>query len=262
MIIDLEMDVAERIVSDECVSDLRFDRLLAGELGPEERKPIDGHVQGCGPCQNRFLKLQAQHEEFPQKVWISGLAMQVLRGNQRRKLHKVMAIAATVAMCVVGVSVLQRAGPSQDGIRPKGEGPKLEVFARHDDGRVEEVAPGAALAPGTALRFRITTKAAGFVGVVGLDNAGVVSGYYPEQGPLLPVSGASQQMLDGSVILDDTPGVERLFAVLCEEQLDVSELVQAATTALQTNGDDPSAVRRLGVKCEQATFLFSKRIGQ
>ena len=53
-----------RMRADSCLSDLRLDELLAGELTPEERQPATAHVGGCPECSDRLAALENDRDDF------------------------------------------------------------------------------------------------------------------------------------------------------------------------------------------------------
>jgi len=124
-------------------------------------------------------------------------------------------------------------------------GPGLQLVARRVNGAAGDVFvvdPGATLATGDAVRFVVDTGGARFVLVVSVDGAGQINVYYPFGGTAsAQLDGRDRVTLDGSIVLDDAPGPERIWAVLSDRAVAVDEL-RAQLTAVAAGG--ASAIRR------------------
>ncbi len=241
--------------NEACLSDLALDRLLAGELVDEALARANGHLGGCRQCAGRLGEIRdlAARDELQ----IARLARNARRGLLlRRSLSMGAALTAAAASVAIAVRVPDQPWSSQE--RSKGQAERLELVVRQQDGRTEMVPPGGPLSPEDAVRFRLSTGAAGHLVVVGLDAAGAVTPYAPRDGQALPVGAGSGQILAGSVILDETLGPERVFGVLCDQAIPVDDVVARARAALQQAGGDPGAVARIDVDCRQTSFLFNK----
>lgn len=234
----------------ECLSDLALDRLLAGEPGPRW-----DHVNSCARCRTRLETLkQSSHVS---EAWIaSGVARTRRRLWWRRSMGLVssVAVAATLLMVMARVRPL----PAPPDERLKGAELSLGVYVRRGSGVVVAAQSPAEVAPGEQIRFEITSVRPGFLGIVGLDAAGAITPYV-SGGARLRKLGAGRQLLDGSILLDGTLGAERLFAVLCKDDRDTRELVDAARSALDRAGRDAARVGTLPIGCDQATFLLDKK---
>lgn len=232
-----------------CLSDLDIDRLLAGEL---DGTPAVVHVEGCARCAARKAALEADAARFDEEIFVQGLAARAARqARTARKQLPWRGLLGAVAAAVLVVAVLPRGAPS--GIRTKGGG-ALELIAKRDDGSVERVLPGDALAPGDAIRFDVQAPPDAWVAIVGVDSAQVVTPYVA--GAVLP---KGREVLPGSIVLDETLGAERIVAVFCEKPVPTDRLVEAGKRALVAAGGDPAAVVELGVAdCAQSSVLIRK----
>src|SRR5262249_4827650 len=115
-----------------------------------------------------------------------------------------------------------------------------------------------ALAPDDAIRFSISTNLDGFVGVIGIDSAQIVTPYVPQGGHLVRISKAKDVLLEGSTVLDATLGPEKIIAVRCSASSSVAAIVRAGERALAAAGGDPAAVTTLGLDCAEPAFLIRK----
>lgn len=178
-------------------------------------------------------------------------------------LAAVAAVAAVALVWFAGRAITAPGiAPRAPMIAAKGD-PALHVMARQHTGgedHVFEVQDGAALRPGDAIRFAIDADG-GYLLVVSVDGAGQLSVYHPYGGDRsAPLDAPGHRaVLDGSIVLDDAPGPERIWAVISDRPIAVAEL-RAQLAAIQAGG--PSAIRR-GVEiriagARQASLWFEK----
>ncbi len=244
-----------------CPSELVLDRLVVGELADSAHDGVRDHVSGCARCTGRLDERKAIAATFASDV---GLEMRVAAaqravGGPRRRATWIAAAGAVAAAAVVLIVVVRRPQGGEEqggtpGIRTKG-GLSLGLVAKHLDGQIESVTSPATLAPGEAIELEISTKTAGFVAVVSVDAAGVVSTYAAPQ----RLEAGARQLLDGSIVLDETLGVERLFAVECPATFAIEPVVAAARGKLAAAGGDPARVDVIGVEgCSEASFSIRK----
>jgi hypothetical protein len=243
--------------TEACVSDLTLDRLLAGEL---ETGPLGegarAHLEGCAACRARHQAFVAARDAFPKEVFVSGLAAQA-RSRARRPSRRIAAAGGALALAASLVLVVQvTRGPTE---RLKG-GEGLAVVVKRASGKVEPLLSGGRVAPGEAIRFRISSPKDAFVFVVGMDSAGQVSPYAAGDGMGVQRRAGTDGYLAGSIVLDDTPGVEQLAAVFCPGPTPVKAVTDAARAALEKSGGHPEAVAALPVACVQRFFLLRKAV--
>ncbi|WP_373048629.1 hypothetical protein [Vulgatibacter sp.] len=251
------MNVEDFVIGKDegCVSDLTLDRFLAGELEETpEGMQVQAHLATCSRCAGRKASFEADAERFDEEIFVQGLAAQAARKAKapaRRIPFASIMGAVAAAAAVVLVVVLPK--NEEMGYRSKGGG-ALELIARTQDGNVERVLPGDPLAPGDAIRFEVSAPEEAWVAIVGVDSAQVVTPYV--QGASLP---AGEQVLPGSIVLDETLGAERIVAVFCDGPVATEKLVDAGKRALAAAGGDPAAVVDLAVPdCRQSSVLIRK----
>ncbi len=240
-----------------CASDLRLDRLLAGELGADERETLLAHVSECETC-------SARHAEFS-KQWQTlaadgpDFSTLVLRVNRRRAARDgrrsrrvyvagVVAVAAAAVLAFAPIAP-STSDPAPDQTRSKGK-PHIGYFVKRGEAVVDGV-PGAALHPGDRIRFVTSSERPRYLALLNRDARGV-SVYYPSTGRAARVPAGSAVPLDFSVKLDDYLGRERVFAVFCDE----SFAVEPVRAALQANGAPP-----MSAGCSVATLDLEKESG-
>ena len=93
--------------------------------------------------------------------------------------------------------------------------------------------------------------------IVALDSAGVVSLYVPYGGGAVPV-GAGTTTLPDSIVLDETLGPERIFAVVCDSEIELDKLVEIASTALALAANNPQETSALEIDCKYTSTLIHK----
>src|SRR5262249_6301084 len=98
----------------------------------------------------------------------------------------------------------------------------------------------------------------GFLGIVGIDSARKVTAYAPAEGTLLAIPKGKNMLLEGSIVLDETLGPERIVAVRCATSMPIARVVEKATQALEAAGGDPVAVTAIDLGCTQTSFLIKK----
>lgn len=245
-----------RLRPESCLSDLILDRFLLSELdGTDEYGRVSGHLETCGVCAARLDGLKAERVEFLQEHWRN-------QGRRRRRPFAAVAgglgaVAAGLLVTVLSIGPGTPKRPTGPTVRTKG-GLALDIVAKKRDGRVEQILPGSRLSPGAAIRFKISTKAEGYLTIAALDSAPAVSIYHPGPNGQEKVGPGRDQLLDGSITLDRTLGPEKIVAVLCDEPIAQEEIVRALNAALEEAGGDPRRVDRLPLDCGQTAFLYEK----
>jgi hypothetical protein len=254
---------------------LDLDALVLGLLSPEQRRQLAEHSDGCSTCQERRSRHDADRRQFSEQVWVRSLPairrrVTAARPWFRRPLPWLAAPVLAMAALVIWfrpwaggpvddlLDATQSWRPPGTGVNLKGLG-SLQVFAQRE-GQVFAVSDGTLLAPGDAIRFLIDPPGLEHVVVGSVDGTGRATIYYPYQGPQSArVDPRRRLEVPGSIVLDDAPGPERLFAVFSRAPLS-SEVVRAALERLGAQGQE--AIRRARdlplPGTSQATLRFEK----
>jgi len=237
-----------------CLSDFVFDRLIAGELaqsaaGAQHR----AHIASCQSCAARFARLAQQASEFRRHAASRAPAAHPRRA--RTLLYRVLPAVLSAA----AVLVLLIRFPAPESLRRKG-GLALEVFVKHPSSVVEQLLPGATVAPGDALGFRVSTPQDGFLALVSMDGAGALTSYLPPARELLQLPAGDRQLIGGGIELDQVLGKEQLLVLLCPQQLELAQVFAKVGPALRA--PSPELLRReldrAGLLCSHTTFTFRK----
>jgi hypothetical protein len=213
--------------SSECLSDLALDEWLALEAEPADAARHVAHVAGCAYCNARHAERKASNAAFLASApELSSRQAQPVRSVVTQpRLWWVGGLAAAASVLLL----LTFTGRHPEaGSRSKG-GTRLGFYVKSGD-VVREGAPGEPVRPGDALRFIIPRGEHRYLVVLGRDSRGVVSVYFPAgDAAARPSVESSDRLgqnvaLDGSVVLDDAPGSEQLFGVLCDAPVQIEPL--------------------------------------
>jgi len=241
-----------------CLSDLALDRLVAGEAVAA----ASAHAAGCARCTARLDEFRRARDEARPlldaiRARSDDPAARVVPLRRRAWLRAVVPLVAAAALLML---FLPRLLEPAAGVREKGSSAlALDVVVRHADGRVEALAPNGRVRPGEAIRFLVTTPRAGQLVILGLDAAGKVSVYVADGDDPHPVARGQKQPMPGSIVLDATPGAERLVALECESRFDVARAVDAGRRSLERAAKDPRRAGALDLPgCEEAALTMDK----
>jgi hypothetical protein len=222
-----------------------LDRLFVGEAIAAETKE---HVKGCERCGARMGEREAAAAAFAKDAGLDVLVGRTARRTGMPVWRKVsIAGGAVAAAAVVALVVIprERAAPTGDGIRTKGGRVSLGLVVKHLDGKIEEATPPVQLSPGESIEFEVSARTAGYVAVYDVDRSGSSVFVQPRR-----IEAGPRQLLDGSIVLDDVLGKERIFAILCEAPIDLD--------AVKAVDAERTVELALPAGCEQASVLIEK----
>jgi hypothetical protein len=211
----------------EHVSDLRWDRLLAGELADSDRADVLAHAEACATCAARRDEITAGFDAFARvapalpRPAPSGIAPSRRASSRKRML----AVGGAVVAAAAAVVLLLRA-PSTSTTRTKGgDGPKLMLAAGPRE-RLVPVASGDLVQPGDSIQAAYTTTRDGFGAVLARDGSGAAAVYVPADGQaMVALPAGTMRSFPGSTILDEVLGMQAVVIVWCETTRPVAPLV-------------------------------------
>jgi hypothetical protein len=213
------------------VTTFALDALALDALAPDEVAKLHAHLAGCTTCRTDYERANDDRDHFMRHVL-----------PKRRVSHRPTwrwLIAAPVAMAAVIAVVLWIGGTreSSHAVTPelaiKG-GATWQVFASRGS-KVFQVHDGDRLQDGDQIRFVVIPDGAHYLMIASIDGAGRASIYYPYDGRSSATIRGPRVEVDGSIVLDDAPGAERLFAILTDEPVD-SERVERLLRAVGAGG--------------------------
>lgn len=237
---------------------LVIDALAAGKLDGAEADAARAHIVTCTRCRDDLAAAEAAGAKFMRDVLPRTLP--AIRPRRSRWWTLVPAVLAPALAVLALVWWSKRGGAPErddDDVRIKGS-LTFQVFASHGHD-VIPVRDGTRLLPGDSIRFVVGSGGPGYVMVASIDGAGHASIYYPYDGARSGDATSKPSELPGSIVLDASPGPERLFALVSAEPLEAS-VVTRALAAIGAGG--AQAIRdttRLDVPAAaQASVVFEK----
>jgi hypothetical protein len=199
------------------VSDLRWDRLLAGELGELDRAEALAHADACPACTARRLEITAGFDAF------ADVAPALPR---RAPARTIVAAVGAIVVAAAAVVLVVRAPSGAGGERTKGgHAPKLMLAAGPRE-RLAPVMSGDRVQPGDSLQAAYTATHDGFGAVIARDGSGAATVYVPAQGDaMVALPRGTLKSFPGSTILDDVVGAQAVVIVWCEAARPIAPLV-------------------------------------
>jgi hypothetical protein len=240
------------------LSSLALERIVAGD--PRAAAASEAHLAACAPCQARRAELARDTAQLLRDLDVPRAVGALLRAvaPAPRPWYRRPSFAAAcvgLAACAALVVFTRDDGSRDEPADGRRKGSlAFEVIRRDLRGHVGEVASGDQLAPGEAIRFRVVSRDPGFLAIFGVDAAQAVTAY----GSSLALEGGVPRLLDGSIILDDTLGPERIVAVVCAWPLAGELGVALARGALAMASGDPRQLGRIAPGCREASVVIEK----
>jgi hypothetical protein len=221
---------------------------------PHERATLEQHLPGCETCRETLAEANRARDRFSQSVLPRTLPHLQLRASRRLPVWSfplVLAAAAAAAFVLVRRD-------TEPGFTFKGA-PTLRVFVHRGD-RVLEVAQRDALRTGDQLRFEIDPEGFPFLLVGAIDDSGTATIYVPFEGKESErVTALATYPSSGSLVLDDAPGPERVFALLSQSPLEAEPLLSALRDLGRKGPDAIRTAQRLPLAAgAQVSFLWEK----
>jgi hypothetical protein len=229
-------------------------KLLAGKATDEERRALEAHAAACPGCRDELVEARAAGRRFTESVFPRTLPAVEARGRRRawRLLFPIAPLA--LAAAATAAVLLVRHPPVLPEVQYKGAA-ALQVFA-HRGGESFPVRDGMALRAGDRIRFGVVPGDARFVLVGSVDGRGHASIYQPST----PVEAGKEPLLvlPDSIVLDDAPGPERIFAVFSEQRVENTQVADALTALGARGADAIRGATRLPLPYTQASVLLEK----
>jgi hypothetical protein len=206
--------------------DLTIERHLAGELSEADAALVEAHLASHPACRARHeaaARDRAAFRQRPVPVWMNApppahvAEVVPLRPARRTWAYAGAVALAAAALLAVLVGLPAAPDTAPDVVRVRGDGLELGVYT--EDSTPLEF--GSDVATGARLGFRIRSREAGHLVIVGVDDAGGAYPCYPQGGGSAPVEAHTDPVsLDEAIRLDGTPGTERLVALRCAAPID------------------------------------------
>jgi hypothetical protein len=226
------------------VSDLRWDRMLAGELADVERAEALAHADACSACAARRTEIQEGFAAF------ANVAPALPRRAAKRRM--VAAIAAVVVAAAAVVLVVR--SPSTPATeRTKGAGGPVLMLAAGARERLVPVSSGDRVQPGDSVQAAYTTTRDGFGAVIARDGSGAAMVYVPAQGDaMVALPRGTLRSFPGSTILDEVAGAQVVAIVWCETARPIAPLVAELRATGSVTAPPGCAIDRIELEVRRA----------
>ncbi len=235
------------------------------ELSLELCAEVEEHLESCSLCAARLREMEAERQAFliqhPPGAFLAALEARKLQ--RRPQLRYFLGWGGLLASCAAALLLLWQPLSSEPEPKPL---PVTRLKAAVDlsfhvkSGAHSRLGcAGEVLQPGDQIQLRISSPQAAHLLVVSLDSRGVVTPFYDLEGHSIPIEPGVAQLLEGSVILDEALGPERIIACFSEEPLETRTVLESGRRALRSAQGAPQAVKSLDLPCAQASFLIHKR---
>ncbi|HZS35696.1 MAG TPA: zf-HC2 domain-containing protein [Polyangia bacterium] len=233
----------------EHVSSLSLDLLHFDALSSTERARIEAHLAECERCRRDAEAARASREHCARQIVPRGFAPLTRRRGWLPWLAGAPVLAAAIVLLMLKLR--------PPDIAMKGA-PTFSTYVRHD-GQVSVLRDGGTVRAGDEIRFVAVSETLSYLLVCSVDGAGKASIYFPFAGTESGTIDLRNRVeLPGSVILDDAPGPERVFALFSSKPITAAD----ATAALHAISKDAASIRstqRLPVAADaQVTLVFEK----
>lgn len=237
------------MTTDTHVSALMIDALALDALDHDTAAHVRAHLASCARCSGDQKDTAELREQFARSVLPRGLPMR----PPRRWAW------LTVPMVVVAVLIIALWGRPErrDELAIKGDA-SWQVFANRDD-QTFAVRDETELVPGDRIRFVVLPDGARYLLVASVDGGGAVTIYYPYNGERSAAIEGDRFELADSIVLDDAPGPERIYAILSDHPVAAAivtahlhELAAGGANAIRATRALPLPVRT------QLSLVFEK----
>jgi hypothetical protein len=258
------------------IGELELRRHRAGEPLGEAGPAIAEHASACAECKARLRAFDDEQRRFESAISFDRFAAGVERAARgarpapRRLPARVwalptLALAAAVAVVVTFHGRMPQTGPggrvvpsNWDGIKG-GAGMTVRIAGATGQ-RTAQVEATEALAAGERLRLGYQSGGHRYLLSLSIDEHGVVTPLYPEQGSSLTVPAAvpaATHFLPDSVELTGA-GLERIIVILSDQPISVEAARAAARAAFDRAGGDLARLPKLDLPGEQFVRTFAK----
>jgi Putative zinc-finger len=198
------------------ISTLQLHRLRLGELAPEERAPLDAHLDTCAVCARRAghqVAARAAFVQTPVPPAISALDRPT-RWQRLGAWRAALALVPVAAAAVFAVRLSPAEAPARvepaEEVRLKGARPTLEAWIQTGES-ARPVYAGERVAAGSKVQLKVDAGGRRFVTLAGKDTRGTVEVY-----GTFPSAGPGVSLAPFALTLDDVHGEQAFFAILTD----------------------------------------------
>lgn len=247
-----------------CPSRLELAGYQAGETSGRRAAALARHLERCPACRSELQALERRQGEFlaahPPGVVLAEVGRRAEARPHRPVLHLVTAGLAAGLAALLLLWAWPHQVPRETTVRTKG-GFSLQVYLLRR-GRVTPAEPGTLFLPGDRIQFTCTSPAGGYLFLASVDARSRVFNFNNQGSEKsVRVAAGSNRVVEGSIMLDDSPLPERVFAILSPRPLDFDQVRRAVQRTLNRAGGNasPENMTRIDLPYPQASFLLRKR---
>ncbi len=224
--------------------------------GNEKNRRLMQHAQSCEPCQAVLQEFAQEREKFleARPLWQPGTA------TTHRRRHHLLWAPAGAALAIL-LSIFFFSAPDQQteaSIRTKGD-VAIRFFVKRGQ-EVSEGKSGDVFRAGDLIQFMYSSGHYRHLFLISIDSQGLMSSFNHDGSKIsMRIDPGNDMVLNHSILLDDTRGLERVFAVFSNEVLDMSQLEQVMAEAFQDMNDSGITLReieKIPLSFPQATILL------
>jgi hypothetical protein len=242
------------------LSSFHLEAMRLGAASAAEQTWAEEHLRECARCVALAASLESSRQEFVRFVAPRARAAIVGRMVRRRPWIWAAAGLLVPAVAALALFLVGSAGHEEPVVEPElgvkgGGGPSLLVAVRRGN-RVFPAKPGSVLVPGDQIRFVLGPAGRRFVLIASVDGTDRASVYVPYDGTQsMALPPGDRVEVPDSIVIDASPGPERLFAFFSQQPLPAARIRQAlvalgarghaairSTTHLEVGADAQSSI--------------------
>jgi hypothetical protein len=242
---------------DRCPGHFALVQHVADELPPDKASALAKHFVRCSRCQEAIEKIRKDEAEYrttlqpPFATLWQRLESSDTERQGKRRWNWVFALATPAVAAALLVLIWPHAAEDQSTTGPAYKGAlSLQIVAKRGE-RQFFVSEGQGLCAGDALRFVVTTARAGlYLVVFSIDGANQLTTFYPDarnaraarnagERKNLLLGSSGRHELPGSIVLDQTQGVETFFVLSARRPFDPAPFQRQARLLFKKSRHKP-----------------------
>ncbi len=254
---------------DVCPRRYELVRVVVGEADAAEGDAVLGHAASCPRCRNMLEHLTKQRDEYKDRHPFEMRFQDILdtashRRHRRQLIFRLAPIAsAACGLLLLGIFVIGGDSPRTE-IRTKGGtkgGVSLDYRVRLDNGH-RAGKEGEILHENDQIQFTYRADESSYLFLVSIDERGRVNNFNHQSSQnSLPIKPGGRHHVEGSIILDDSKGPERVFGIFSDRILqweDVKTAAEQAFGGVKQAGQSIKEIKKLPLPYPQASILLMK----
>jgi hypothetical protein len=230
-----------------------------------KHKTIHKHVESCPNCQaiveEILSKRQAFLDEYPYSRFQASLTARENESRQRYRWLRLAPIASAAVLLLVIALSIGTLTTDKPTIRMKGSA-HLSFFVQRD-GKVEEGISGGTYYENDRIQFVYSSVNFKYLFLFSVDQNGRISNFnHLSSAHSVAIQPGNKQVLEGSIILDDSLGPERIFGIFSNKPLEFDEIKQLFSNAYHQTiqqGGNIYSLKELPIQFPHPSILINKK---